>query len=67
MHRVHIICVLCAIIFHILDNSNREPCLTVPICFRRINHMAVKNHLHSSSGVQEVVLGTLITGLSHPD
>jgi hypothetical protein len=25
---------------------------------RRINHMAVKNHLHSSSGIREVVSGT---------
>ncbi len=30
------------------------------VCFRRINHMAVKNHLHSSSGVREVVSGTII-------
>jgi hypothetical protein len=30
------------------------------VCFRRINHMAVKNHLHSSFGVREVVLGTII-------
>jgi hypothetical protein len=55
MHRVRIICVLCAIIHHVLDDCNRELCLTVSICFRRINHMAVKNHLHSSSGVGEVV------------
>jgi hypothetical protein len=25
------------------------------ICFRRINHLVVKNHLHSSSGVRENV------------
>ncbi len=28
------------------------------ICFRRINHLVVKNHLHSSSGVREVVPST---------
>jgi hypothetical protein len=28
------------------------------ICFRRINHAVVKNHLHSSSDVQEVVSST---------
>ncbi len=28
------------------------------ICFRRINHMVVNNHLHSSSGVQRSVSGT---------
>jgi hypothetical protein len=55
-----IICILCVTIRYIPDNCNRELCLTVPICFRRINHMAVKNHLHSSSGVQEVVAGTII-------
>ncbi len=25
-------------------------------CFRRKNHLVVKHHLHSSSGVREVVL-----------
>jgi hypothetical protein len=49
---------MCAIIHCVPDNCNRELCLTVPICFREINHMAVKNHLHSSYGVQEVVSGT---------
>ncbi len=29
------------------------------ICFRRINHLVVKNHLHSSSGVREVVSSTI--------
>ncbi len=43
-----------------LDNHDCEPCFTVSICFRRINHMAVKNHLHLSSGVREVVSGTII-------
>jgi hypothetical protein len=43
-----------------LNNYDCEPCHTVPICFRRINHMAVKNHLQSSSGVREVVSGTVI-------
>jgi hypothetical protein len=51
MHRVRILCVICALVFCISDSCNREPYLTVSICFRRINHMAVKNHLHSSSGV----------------
>jgi hypothetical protein len=36
------LCVSCVIICCILDNCNREPCLTVSICFRRINHMEVK-------------------------
>ncbi len=27
-------------------------------CFRKINHLVVKNHLHSSSGVQEVKSST---------
>jgi hypothetical protein len=49
----------CAIICYDLDNCDREPCLNVSICFRRINHMAVKNQLHSSSGVREVVSGTV--------
>jgi hypothetical protein len=30
------------------------------ICFRKINHLVVKNHLHSSSGVREVVSSTFI-------
>jgi hypothetical protein len=29
------------------------------ICFRKINHLVVKHHLHSSSGVREVVSSTL--------
>ncbi len=29
-------------------------------CFRRINHLAVKHHLHSSSDVREVVLSTVL-------
>jgi hypothetical protein len=29
------------------------------ICFRKINYLVVKNHLHSSSGVWEVVLSTI--------
>jgi hypothetical protein len=53
-----ILCVICALICYIPDSCNHEPYLTVSICFRRINHMAVKNHLHSSSGVREVVSGT---------
>ncbi len=58
MHRVCILCVKCALICYIPDSCDCEPYLTVSIFFRRINHMAVKNHLHSSSGVQEVVSGT---------
>jgi hypothetical protein len=61
MHRVRIICVICALICYSPDSYDRKPCLTVSICFRRINHMAVKNHFHSSSGVREVVSGTSIT------
>ncbi len=61
MHRIHIIvCIVCNNLCT-LDDYNREPCFTLSICFRRINHMAVKNHLHSSSGVREVVLGTIYT------
>jgi hypothetical protein len=41
MHRVRIRCLLYAIIHHIFNDCNRELCLTVSICFRRINHMAV--------------------------
>jgi hypothetical protein len=55
MHRVCIICVSCAIIYHIFNDCNLELCLTVFICSRRINHLAIKNHLYSSSGVREVV------------
>jgi hypothetical protein len=58
MHRVRILCVICAFVYYIPDSCDREPYLTESICFRRINHMGVKNHLHSSSGVQEVVSGT---------
>jgi hypothetical protein len=43
-----------------LNNYYCERCLTVPICSRRINHIAVTNHLHTSSSVREVVLGTLL-------
>jgi hypothetical protein len=31
------------------------------VCFRKINHLVVKNHLHSSSCVQEVVSSTHIS------
>jgi hypothetical protein len=54
------LCALCALTCCILDDCNHERCFTLSICFRRINHMAVKNHLHSSSGVQEVVSGTVL-------
>ncbi len=63
MHRVCILYVKCALTYYIPDSCNCEPCLIVSICFRRINHMAVGNHLHSSSGVWEVVLSTLRLGL----
>ncbi len=49
---------LYAIIFCVLDDCNHEQCFTLSICFRRMNHMAVRNHLPSSSSEQEVVLGT---------
>ncbi len=63
MHRVRIIVyVMCNNLFYPWD-CNREPCLTMSICFRRINHMAVKIHLHSSSGVREVVSDTVPKGL----
>jgi hypothetical protein len=52
------LCVSCVLTCCILDDCNREPCFTLSICFRRINHISVKNHLHSSSGVREVVAGT---------
>jgi hypothetical protein len=32
--------------------------VSLTVCFRRINHMAVKDHFHSSSDVQRVALGT---------
>jgi uncharacterized protein (UPF0333 family) len=57
MHRLCILCVICALICYIPDSCNREPYLTVSICFRRINHIAVKNNLHSSSGARGVVSG----------
>jgi hypothetical protein len=59
MHRVCIICVICALICYTPNSCNRELCLTVSTCYRRINHMAVKKHVHSSSGVREVVPGTV--------
>ncbi len=36
------------------------------ICFRKINHLVVKNHLHSSSGVREVVSSTPTPPSSEP-
>jgi hypothetical protein len=42
-------------------------CLIVFICFRRINHMAVKNHLHSSSGVHEIVSGRVRNQIGSSD
>jgi hypothetical protein len=47
---------LCMLTYFKLDNCNRERCL---LCFRRINHMVVKDHWHSSSDVQEVVSSTM--------
>jgi hypothetical protein len=40
------------------NNHNKNHVFIVFVCFRRINHLAVKNHLHSSSGVREVVSST---------
>jgi hypothetical protein len=51
------ICIMCCNLLR-FNNHNCELCFTVPICFRRINHMAVKKHLHSSSVVREVVSST---------
>jgi hypothetical protein len=42
------------------SSRDHELCFTVSICFMRINHMAAKIRLHSSSGAREVVSGTLI-------
>jgi hypothetical protein len=42
MHRVRILCVICALICYTPDSCNRELCLTLAVCFRRINHIAVK-------------------------
>jgi hypothetical protein len=53
----YLICKTCINLLY-SDSCNREPCLIVSICFRGINHMAVENHLHSSSGVRKVVSGT---------
>jgi hypothetical protein len=55
MHRV------CNIVYNSslfsLNNCNREQCLILIICFRRINHMVVKNHVHSSSDVHDSRVG----------
>jgi hypothetical protein len=38
----YLTCNMC-IVSYISDSCDRELCLTVSICFRRINHMAVRN------------------------
>jgi hypothetical protein len=44
-----------------LNDCNREQYLTcLSVSGEYINHMAVKNHLHSSSDAQEVMAGTLV-------
>jgi hypothetical protein len=51
-------CALC--INHHTDNHNKNV-FHCSYCFRRINHLVVKHHLHLSSGVREVVSSTLIS------
>jgi hypothetical protein len=51
-------CALCDNYHTINNNRNR---VLLYYCFRKINHLVVKNHWHSSSGVREVVWSTEIT------
>jgi hypothetical protein len=51
MHRVCDTVKQQSLLYYIYSNCNRDQCLTLIICFRRINHKVVKNHLHSSSDV----------------
>ncbi len=55
MHRVSVI-VHCVIIA--APTTITEIVFYCIICFRKINHLVVKHHLHSSSGVGEVVSST---------
>jgi hypothetical protein len=48
-------CALCNNYYTNNHSRNRVFCI---ICFRKINHLVVKHHMHSSSGVREVVLST---------
>ncbi len=48
-------CALC--INHHVNNHNKNS-FYCNYCCRRINHLVVKHHLHSSSGVREVVSST---------
>jgi hypothetical protein len=48
-----------------ITNVNVVRCLTMIICFRRINHMVVKNHLHSSSDVRSGRVGTVATSVKN--
>jgi hypothetical protein len=57
MHRVCII-VHCAL--SITSTTITVIVFYCIICFRRINHLVVKNHLHSSSGVRAVVSSTVL-------
>jgi hypothetical protein len=56
MHRVSVIvhCVIIAISTTITGTM-----FFCVICFRKINHLVVKHHLYSSSGVREVVSSTI--------
>ncbi len=56
MHRVSVI-VHCIII--VTSKTITGTVFYCIICFRKINHLVVKHHLHSSSGVQEVVSSTI--------
>jgi hypothetical protein len=40
-----------------LNDCNCNQCLILIICFRRINHMVVKNNLHSSSDLHKSCVG----------
>ncbi len=55
MHRV------CIIVIMLITTSTTITGIVFDclICFRRINHLVVKNHLHSSSGIREVVSSTI--------
>jgi hypothetical protein len=50
----------CALCINYRTNNHNRNSFHCIICFRRINHLAVKKHLHSSSGVREVVLSTVM-------
>ncbi len=58
MHRVSVI-VHCVIIS--TSTTITGTMFYCIICFRKINHLVVKHHLHSSSGVREVVSSTRLS------